>query len=186
MYTMLSLQKKRLTIIFSVFIIFFLAHKAYARDIEVYFTPSNEPIEKIASLIDHSKKSIDVAMYSFTSRPLAQSLINAKKRGVKVRILLDGEWNSPKNRYSKVEYLLKNGMDVRFAKAHKYYDRYGIMHNKFAIFDDKIVETGSLNWTAQAPKANDENMLVIERADIANVYKKQFEELWNQALPAKE
>lgn len=185
MYTMLSSQKKRLTIIFSILFLA-LTNTAYARDIEVYFTPSFEPIDKIVYLIDHSKKSIDVAMYSFTSRPLAQSLINAKKRGVKVRILLDGEWNSPKNRYSKVEYLLKNGMDMRFAKAHKYYDRYGIMHNKFAIFDDKIVETGSLNWTAQAPKANDENVLIIDRADIANVYKKQFEELWNQAAPAKE
>ncbi|MGC8501416.1 phospholipase D family protein [Desulfurella sp.] len=186
MYTMLLLQKKRLTIIFSFFIVCFLSNSVYARDIEVYFTPSFEPIDKIISLIDHSKRSIDVAMYSFTSRPLAQSLINAKKRGVKVRLLLDGEWNSPKNKYSKVEYLLKNGINIRFAKAHKYYDRYGIMHNKFAIFDDKIVETGSLNWTAQAPKANDENVLVIDRVDIANVYKKQFEELWNQALPAKE
>ncbi len=185
MFMMLSLQKKRLTIIFSI-ILLVLANSAYARDIEVYFTPSEVPIEKIIYLINHTKNSIDVAMYSFTSRPLAQSLVNAKKRGVKVRILLDGEWNSPKNRYSKVEYLLKNGMDVRFAKAHKYYDRYGIMHNKFAIFDDKIVETGSLNWTAQAPKANDENVLIIDRSDIANVYKKQFEELWNQAVLAKE
>ena len=100
MFTMLLLQKKRLTIIFSVLFLV-LNNIAYARDIEVYFTPSDVPIEKIVNLIDHSKKSIDVAMYSFTSRPLAQSLINAKKRGVKVRLLLDGEWNSPKNKYSK-------------------------------------------------------------------------------------
>lgn len=185
MFTMLLLQKKRLTIIFSVLFLV-LINVAYARDIEVYFTPSDVPIEKIVNLIDHSKKSIDVAMYSFTSRPLAQSLINAKKRGVKVRLLLDGEWNSPKNKYSKFAYLIKHGIDIRFAKPHRYYDRYGIMHNKFAIFDDKIVETGSLNWTAQAPKANDENVLIIDRPDIANIYKKQFEELWNQALPAKE
>ncbi len=185
MYTMLSLQKKLQIITFSIFLLF-LANSAFARDIEVYFTPSDVPIEKIIYLIDHSKKSIDVAMYSFTSRPLAQSLINAKKRGVKVRLLLDGEWNSPKNKFSKFSYLIKNGLDVRLAKAHKYYDRYGIMHNKFAIFDDKIVETGSLNWTAQAPKANDENVLIIDRTDIANVYKKHFEELWNQAVPAKE
>lgn len=185
MYTMLLLQKKLQTIIFSIVLLFF-ANTAYARDIEVYFTPSDAPIEKIINLINNSKKSIDVAMYSFTSRPLAQSLINAKKRGVKVRVLLDGEWNNPKNKFSKFAYLIKNGLDIRFAKAHKYYDRYGIMHNKFAIFDDKIVETGSLNWTAQAPKANDENVLIIDRIDIANVYKKQFEELWKQSLPAKE
>jgi len=185
MFTMLSLQKKLQTIIFSIFFLF-VASSVFARDIEVYFTPSDVPIEKIIYLIDHSKKSIDVAMYSFTSRPLAQSLINAKKRGVKVRVLLDGEWNSPKNRFSKFEYLVKNGLDVRLAKPHKYYDRYGIMHNKFAVFDDKIVETGSLNWTAQAPKANDENVIIIDRADIANVYKKQFEELWKQALLVKE
>lgn len=185
MFTMLLSQKKLQTIIFSVILLFF-ANTVYARDIEVYFTPSDVPIEKIIYLINHSKKTIDVAMYSFTSRPLAQSLINAKKRGCKVRVLLDGDWNNPKNKFSKFAYLIKNGLDIRFAKAHKYYDRYGIMHNKFAIFDDKIVETGSLNWTAQAPKANDENVLIIDRADIANIYKKQFEELWNQATPAKE
>ena len=171
-------------IVFFISVSIFLGLYSYARDIDVYFTPSYKAEGAIEDLIDNANKTIDIAMYTFTSRYLAQHLIDAENRGVKIRVLLDRKSNDPKeNEYTKYLYLKKNGINIRFAAAHTYkrWKRSGIMHNKFAIFDNKIVETGSLNWTASAFVVNDENVLVIRRQDIANVYEGKFEALWEKA-----
>ncbi len=159
----------------------FLANIALSRDIFVYFTPSYEALDAIVSQIDNAKKSIDIAVYDFTSRPLARAVVRAKNRGVKIRIVLDREANGPKNRYTKYPFLKKNGIDVRFAIPHIAWNRKGLMHNKFAIIDRKTVITGSANWTASAFRINDENVLIIHRYDIANVYEKEFNQLWENS-----
>ncbi len=159
-----------------------LAHISYARDIEVYFTPSYKTLDRIVDLINMSTKNIDIAMYTFTSRPLAHALIIAQKRGVKIRVVLDRSSNNPQdNQYTKYTYLKNNGIDVKFAKAHTHWDRKGIMHNKFAVIDSKTVVTGSANWTASAFVINDENIIIVNREDIANVYEKEFNILWKNA-----
>jgi len=171
-------------IIFFISVFVFLNSYSYARDIDVYFTPSYKAEGAIEDLIDNANKTINIAMYTFTSRYLARHLIDAKKRGVKIRVLLDRKSNDPKeDKYTKYPYLKKNGINIRFAAAHTYkrWKRSGIMHNKFAIFDNKILETGSLNWTASAFIVNDENVLVIRRQDMANVYEGKFEALWEKA-----
>ncbi len=159
-----------------------VACSSSARDIEVYFTPSYKALDAIIDQLNAAKKSIDVAMYNFTSRPLSHALVAAERRGVRVRVVLDRSANDPiENRYTKYIYLKQNGIDVRFAKPHRHWDRNGIMHNKFAVIDSNIVVTGSANWTASAFVINDENVLIIKRKEIANVYEKEFNKLWNTA-----
>ncbi len=168
-------------IVFIVCLILF-ANISYGRDIEVYFTPSYKALDAIIDQINISKSSIDIAMYNFTSRPLSHALVNAKRRGVKIRIVLDRSSNDPaENKYTKYLFLKNAQIDVRFAKPHRHWNRDGIMHNKFAVIDNKCVITGSANWTASAFVVNDENVLIINRLDIANVYKKEFDTLWKNA-----
>jgi len=162
-------------------LVFFNAKATFAREIFAYFTPSYEALDAIVDQIDSAKKTIDVAVYDFTSRPLSKALVKANKRGVKVRVILDREANSIANKYTKYQFLKKNGIDVRFAIPHIAWNREGLMHNKFAIIDDKVVITGSANWTASAFKINDENVLIIKRIDIANVYEKEFDYLWKRS-----
>ena len=172
---------KKISLVF-IFALFFI-NSAYSRDIEVYFTPSYKALDALVDLINVSTKSIDAAIYTFTSRPLAHALVLAKKRGVKVRVVVDKSANNPKdNKYTKYEYLKSNGIEIRYAKAHTHWDRKGIMHNKFAVIDSKTVATGSANWTASAFVINDENVIIINREDIANVYEKDFNTLWKNAL----
>ena len=52
------------------------------------------------------------------------------------------------------------------------------MHNKFAIFDDKTVFTGSFNWTVSANARNQENVIVMEDADVCKIYETYFEKLF--------
>ena len=154
----------------------------YARDICVYFTPSYAALDAIVEQINEAEETIDVAMYSFTSRPLARALLRAKKRGVKIRVILDKKASGSSNRYSKYPFLKSNGISVRFAIPHTAWGREGLMHNKFAVIDKKTVITGSANWTASAFKINDENVIIIKRYEIANVYEKEFEYLWKRSM----
>ena len=56
-----------------------------------------------------------------------------------------------------------------------------IMHNKFAVFDGKMVETGSFNWTTSADRYNFENALFISDPAVAARYESEFERIWEQA-----
>ena len=52
------------------------------------------------------------------------------------------------------------------------------MHNKFAIIDNRILLTGSYNWTFSANNRNDENLMVIDDPEIIEIFQNQFINLW--------
>ncbi|MCP4132666.1 MAG: hypothetical protein GY754_17000, partial [bacterium] len=45
---------------------------------------------------------------------------------------------------------------------------------------EKLVITGSYNWTRSAAAYNNENILVTEEKTIATAYKKEFDKLWKE------
>jgi len=142
-----------------------------APQIKVLFSPQDNCAQEIVSEIDKAKDYVYVAMYFFTSRPIAQALIKAKDRGVDVKVCLDKE--QPHYEYTKCKFLENQGINIKLISGS------GIMHNKFCIVDDYITITGSYNWTASADLKNDENLLIIESKEITGIYKKQFNKFWN-------
>ncbi len=146
------------------------AYTAFA-SINVYFSLVNDPEGAIIQELDKAEETIDMAMYYFTDRDLANEVIGAHDRGVRVRIYLDKDQKEAK--YSKSRYLAKNGVPVRYS-SNPY-----IMHHKFCVIDNEVVITGSYNWTASADKRNNENLLVIHDAKITQEYSAEFDRLWN-------
>ena len=109
-------------------------------------------------------------MYIFTDREIALPLAKAQERGVKVRLYLDKDQIDYK--YSQSRFLMQKGIKTRIS-SNNY-----IMHNKFAISDNRILLTGSYNWTFSANHRNDENLMVIDDPEIIARYQNQFEKLW--------
>ena len=138
---------------------------------EVYFSLYDDPESIIIRSIDVAGESISIAMYTFTDREIAQAILRAKDRGVDIKIYLDRSQVNAK--YSKSRCFVKNNIGVRIS-SNNY-----IMHNKFAVIDNKIVITGSYNWTASAGERNDENLLVVDDKDIIKKYQTQFSNLWD-------
>lgn len=138
--------------------------------VEVFFSPQDNCAREIFSRIDDAKSSVYIAMYFFTSRPIAQALMRAKGRGVDVKVCLDKE--QPSYEYSKSEYLHNKGINMRLIGGS------GIMHHKFCVIDEHIVITGSYNWTARADLENDESLLVINSREIAKKFLEEFNQLW--------
>jgi phosphatidylserine/phosphatidylglycerophosphate/cardiolipin synthase-like enzyme len=53
------------------------------------------------------------------------------------------------------------------------------MHHKFAVLDNSVVITGSFNWTTQAVKFNQENIVFYENKELAAKYTEEYNKLWN-------
>ncbi len=56
------------------------------------------------------------------------------------------------------------------------------LHHKIIIIDDSIVITGSLNFSASADRANEENVVIIDNPEIAARYLQEYQRMWDQSL----
>ena len=149
-------------------------------EVDVAFSPRPEGSAQrlVIKAIDAARHSIEIAAYEFTSKPIADALIEAARRGVKVYLVADAKENDPRREASRVAYAAAGGISARVD------DVYAIMHNKFLVVDEETVETGSFNYTHAAGASNAENVVVLwRRPDIAALYVRRFRELWDESRP---
>ncbi len=137
---------------------------------EVYFSLYDNPQKEIIRNINQAEAFINIAMYIFTDKEIALPLVKAQERGVKVRLYLDKD--QVDYQYSQSRFLVQKGIKTRIS-TNNY-----IMHNKFAIIDNRILLTGSYNWTFSADNRNDENLMVIDDLEIIEIFQNQFVNLW--------
>ena len=145
---------------------------AVPESLDVCFTPGQSCLPKVIKYIDNAKTSILLLGYSFTSKPITQALIQAKKRGVNVRIVLDHSQHYQKYSKEVIQVLLNKQMDVRFDHTVK------IAHNKVLVIDNLQTVTGSYNWTHSAEFKNAENLVFIKSQEVAKKYAMYFEGRW--------
>ena len=113
----------------------FLATPALADpSITVAFSPRAGAIEAVLRDIDEARRSIHVAAYVFTSKPIVQALVAAHQRGVDVETVLDK--SNATVCYTQVAELVAAGVPMRINS------QYAIMHDKFIVVDDTTMETG--------------------------------------------
>jgi phosphatidylserine/phosphatidylglycerophosphate/cardiolipin synthase-like enzyme len=143
--------------------------------VSVAFSPGNAE-QVVVHTINGARKTILVAAYSFTSRPIATALLDAKARGVDVRVVADKSQRT--ERYTSIRFLANKGVPVRINS------RYAIMHNKFLVIDGATVETGSFNFTRSATLRNAENVIVLgNMPEVAATYSREWNRLWDEADP---
>jgi phosphatidylserine/phosphatidylglycerophosphate/cardiolipin synthase-like enzyme len=137
---------------------------------EALFGPRQNCAERLRSLIAESAASIDVCVYTFTDNSLARAILAAHGRGLKVRLITDDEKSLDPG--SDVFPLRDAGVAVRFDASLDH------MHHKFAVFDRRLVVTGSYNWTRSAAENNHENILITGQARLVQAFHDEFERLW--------
>ena len=135
---------------------------------EVYSSPRGECTSAIIKELEKANNSIFVQAYSFTSAPIAEALLNAFKRGIKVQVILDKRQKTQKD--SKATFFIDNGIPVMI-------DKHAKAHNKVMVIDGETVITGSFNFTNAAEKKNAENLLIIHDRKLAEKYVKNWDEL---------
>ncbi|KAF9135106.1 hypothetical protein BGW39_004738 [Mortierella sp. 14UC] len=135
------------------------------------FFPSEESFENFIKTLSGAKKSLDICVFTITDNEVADVVIQAHRRGVRVRIISDDDKSEDQ------------GADVkRFARDHDIPTRVdgspSHMHHKFAIIDDALVMTGSYNWTKGARYQNREDLCLTNSAKAVRAFKDEFEKLW--------
>src|ERR1035441_5560873 len=71
--------------------------------IDAYFSPNGGVSVAIVNEINNAKSEILIQAYSFTSKPIAKALVEARKRGIKIEAVLDKSQKSEK--YSSADFI---------------------------------------------------------------------------------
>jgi len=170
--------------LFIIFVIIFLSSSLSAVDggwWKLYFsTPRqgtshsayNSPESALVRTIDGAESEFYGAFYDITSSPVVNALVRAKKNGVDVKLVTE------KKNYSRPEVtrLISHGIEVVPDSGS------GLMHNKFAVIDGKILWTGSYNVTKNGSAKNNNNAIKIYSGQLADIYLNEFIEMFNDRI----
>jgi phosphatidylserine/phosphatidylglycerophosphate/cardiolipin synthase-like enzyme len=134
--------------------------------ISVYFSPHGGATEALVEAINGARREVLVLAYSFTSIPIAKSLVLAHNRGVHVEAVLDKSQET--ENYSAADFLSNMGIPTYIDSQHP------IQHNKVVCIDREILSTGSFNLS-HAGESNAENLLIFRgNTALVNLYVTNF------------
>ncbi|MFA6239858.1 MAG: phospholipase D-like domain-containing protein [Candidatus Hydrogenedentales bacterium] len=139
--------------------------------IRCLFAPEDGVRDEILREIQDANTSITFMAFSFTSAEIAKAMAERIKDGVKVRGLF--EKRNAGSAYSEDEFLARRGAEIHMDTNSN------TMHNKVIVVDAEVVITGSYNFSANAEKDNDENVLILRSRGIAEQYEAQYRKLVN-------
>lgn len=140
--------------------------------VQTWFSPEDKLDVRCREQLKKAKKSIKVAMYTFVNG-LVSDLVAAARKGVKVTVIADdhqqdmefAEWVNEK---------LEGEPNIRYVRANNHLGLYSSIHHKYAVIDDEIVLGGSYNWTSNATRYNDENLIVVHSKAVAARFAQDF------------
>lgn len=149
----------------------------------VYFTKPTYPEktpdraggidQAIIGDFERAQQTIDVAVFDLRLPSFVDALVRAARRGVKVRAIVDYSANSGASDFtSAIQELEQGGVSV--VKDH----RSALMHNKFAVIDNRLLWTGSMNFTANDVYRNNNNMLRLSNPALIQNYNYIFDRLF--------
>jgi len=165
-----NMFKKEIFVGFAIgFLLCFIFANAFL--VSPVFSPENGG--EIIGFINSAVFSVDAEVYAFSSWDVAHALVNAEKRGVNVRVIVDGSTVDDKT-MALLQYLKNNGVEVRLAN---YYQR---THAKFIIVDGVRVFIGSHNFSNSALYYNREASAVLNFLRFWD-FGRTFEEDWAKA-----
>jgi phosphatidylserine/phosphatidylglycerophosphate/cardiolipin synthase-like enzyme len=137
------------------------------RRVQYAFSPVDGINQQIVNLIDAATSRITFMAFSYTDPAISSAMIRAHKRGVVVAGVMEKQ--NIRGTGSVFEKLQNAKVDI-IADGNCY-----IMHHKTIVIDDDTVITGSYNFTKSAEKSNDENAIVINDPDTAQIYLAEYD-----------
>lgn len=150
--------------------------------LEVYFSPEDNDgnvAGRIVELVSSAQQEVRVLAYSMTLDDLANALIDRQKVGVDVSGVFEEE-QVRSNQGGDFCYLSNEGVPVRLD------GNPGLMHTKALVIDGEWVVLGSYNFTGNANRRNDENLVVVHDQALAQQMLDEFERIWGEAQSAKD
>lgn len=147
----------------------FWASELTLRDVRIRtcFSPGGGATDAIAKEISKAKREVLVLAYSLSSQAIVRALLDAHRRGLTVKIILDKSERS--EGLTAAALLVNAGASVLLDGKHV------LAHSNCLIIDRHTVITGSFNYTKAAEEANSEDLLIIEAPQLAAEYRAFWE-----------
>jgi phosphatidylserine/phosphatidylglycerophosphate/cardiolipin synthase-like enzyme len=142
--------------------------------IVVVFTSEDPALENaIVPIVQSATTSVRFLTFSFTDFPLADAMSQRFKAGVDVAGVF--EKFGSETEAAELRTLMCRSVPV------KQDGNSGFLHHKVIVVDEQIVITGSMNYSTNAEENNDENVIIIDNAEVARLYLQEFDRVWNLA-----
>ncbi|MBI4790976.1 MAG: phospholipase [Chloroflexi bacterium] len=141
--------------------------------VENYFSPEDGVTDKIIARLKSAKSAIDFMAFSFTDDGIGQAVMDRAKAGVKVRGVFENTGSA--TQFSEYGKMKQAGLDV-LQDGNPY-----LMHHKVFIIDGQTVVLGSFNFSQNAENENDENLLIVDDASLAQQFTAEFQRVYAQA-----
>jgi phosphatidylserine/phosphatidylglycerophosphate/cardiolipin synthase-like enzyme len=139
-----------------------------------YFAPKDGVADKIVARLNQAQQSIHFLAFSFTSDPIGSAMLARAKAGVSVAGVF--ETTGSETQFSEYGRMRKAKLDV-LQDGNPY-----VMHHKVIIIDGRTVIFGSFNFSNNADKDNDENLLIIDDPALAQAFEAEFQRVREVAL----
>ena len=123
-----------------------------SQSIEVAFSPEAGAETLVVKVLASAQQTVRLAGYSFTSPAVVKGLLDAKRRGVDVRVLLDDKGNRGAASLLAIKMITEANISLRVIST------YAIHHDKYIVVDSRHTETGSFNYSQAAARAISENV----------------------------
>lgn len=158
------------------------AHGEVAAISENHYSPA-ENLEQIdIDRLSQAHKTIDIAMYAFTDKYLAQSLVDAARRGVRIRIYRDQQQFQDEQRHG-----IEHGNDSTTAMLSsqpnvsiRVKSKRELMHMKAYVIDGALLRDGSANWSPSGLKRQDNNAHFTTNRDEVEAFQQAFDAMWTR------
>jgi hypothetical protein len=161
----------RRSLVAELFALFAFIVPATADPIEIHYAPV-ENLERVdVALLRSARSKIDLTAYALTDWPVIDALIDAHRRGVAIRVVLD-----PSERHA-LDRLREISGSIRMKRPGPY------MHLKSYSIDGLLLRSGSANLTASGLKQQDNDIIVIHELAATQAFKARFEQIWSEAKP---
>lgn len=151
----------------------------------IYFLPNEnkEALNALISTLSNAQNEIKISIYTFTHRQIANALRDSAKKGVKVQIIYDKSQNL-QSKNSTIGYLTKyQNISVCTLEGLKSGEITGIMHQKMAIIDNKILIIGSANYSKQAFERSYEILYFTQQNEVLKKAVQNFETMYKNCTP---
>jgi cardiolipin synthase len=153
----------------------------------------------VLEMLDEARTSIAIEQAYITNQttfeldPYLATAINASRRGVAVRVLLDAAWFNTEGDADNDEMVriinriaAAEGLPLEAQLADLEANNQEKVHTKGVVVDGHTVLVGSINWNANSPAFNREAGVIIEHPDIGEYFTRVFLDDWNAAAPGNE
>jgi phosphatidylserine/phosphatidylglycerophosphate/cardiolipin synthase-like enzyme len=143
----------------------------------IYFAPQQDLSIVDRQIVRSAKRSLEIAMYSFTDRRIAEELVDACNRGVVVELYRDrSQYEEETARGSAVSAILHRCSDVHIrVKGSK-----ELMHEKTYVADGLVLREGSANWSVSAARYQDNQVSITRDTAAIEAFSDDFAGMWQR------